>query len=225
MENLDKKTRLLELIKHFADGKQKSFADFLAISPQTVNTWLRRGTLDFELLYSKCNGVSPEWLITGVGNMLKDESSIRSEYPKKKDFVETEIENPPIIPTSLSRKQNVDILEVVQESTDGMEICPVRVDDMPISVWHRVRDNSLEPELRKDDKIALHAYPLGEEDPMPGLLYGINTRTNGMILRRLYPHPDGYIGRSYNREDFPDVVIPYNNIIRIYRALLQVRSL
>lgn len=215
---MDKKTMIEQLVNHFAGGNKAKFANMLGIKPQTINSWETRGSFDAELIYANCVGVSGNWLLSGEGSMITD--SLNVDYSE-----ETAIENPPIIPSALSRRQNVDILEVVQESTDGMEICPVRVDDLPISVWHRVRDNSLEPELRKDDKIALHAYPLGEEDPMPGLLYGINTRTNGMILRRLYPHPDGYIGRSYNREDFPDVLIPYNNIIRIYRALLQVRSL
>lgn len=218
-----------ERILVFLDKNNINKANFfeeMGISPSSFRgKALTENSIDSKKIVSiltSYTDLSSEWLLLGVGDMTKTKKIDDVDV----DFTEnTEIENPPIIPTALSRRQNVDILEVVQESTDGMEICPVRVDDLPISVWHRVRDNSLEPELRKDDKIALHAYPLGEEDPMPGLLYGINTRTNGMILRRLYPHPDGYIGRSYNREDFPDVVIPYNNIIRIYRALLQVRTL
>lgn len=219
---------LKDRLKLFADYKGlsvRAFEEECGLNRGNVSNMKDLGALGSDKLskiIDRFEDIDVYWLITGKGDMLKT----KQDEDISVDFAEsTEIENPPIIPTALSRRQNVDILEVVQESTDGMEICPVRVDDLPISVWHRVRDNSLEPELRKDDKIALHAYPLGEEDPMPGLLYGINTRTNGMILRRLYPHPDGYIGRSYNREDFPDVVIPYNNIIRIYRALLQVRTL
>ena len=219
---------LKERLKSFAEYKGlsvRAFEEECGLTRGNVSNMKDLGALGSDKLskiIDRFEDIDVYWLITGKGEMLKT----KRDEDSPQDFTEnTEIKNPPIIPTSLSRRQNVDILEIVQESTDGMEICPVRVDDLPISVWHRVRDNSLEPELRKDDKIALHAYQLGEEDPMPGLLYGINTRTNGMILRRLYPHPDGYIGRSYNREDFPDVVIPYNNIIRIYRALLQVRTL
>lgn len=161
---------------------------------------------------------SAKWLLTGDGCMMEDNS-------RPPTVEEVEVENPPIIPTSLSRTPGVDTLAVVQDSTDGMEICPVKVEGMPISFWHRVRNNALEPEFRKDDKIALLAYPPGEENPVPGMLYAIDTYSNGMLIRRLYPCEDGYVGRSYNRDEYPDVKIPHSDVIRVYRVLMQVRTL
>lgn len=161
---------------------------------------------------------SAKWLLTGDGCMMEDNS-------RPPMIEEVEVENPPIIPASLSRTPGVDTLAVVRDSTDGMEICPVRVEGLPISFWHRVRNNALEPEFRKDDKIALLAYPPGEENPIPGMLYAVDTYSNGMLIRRLYPDADGYIGRSYNREEYPDIMISRSDIIRVYRVLVQVRTL
>ncbi|MBR4936607.1 MAG: helix-turn-helix domain-containing protein [Bacteroidaceae bacterium] len=219
VEFLTKKERLLRLIEYYTNGVQRLFAVFLGVEAQNVSAWLRRGNFDIDLIYTKCSDISADWLLSGKGEMLKKNPTVYAEA--------VEVDNPPIVPTTLSRKPGVDILAEVLNSTDGMEICPVQVEGMSISFWHRVRNDSLEPEFHKDDKLALLAYPEGEEDPVPGLLYGINTWSNGMLIRRLYPDgdTDGYIGRAYNREEYPDIKIPKKNICRIYRVLMQVRTL
>ena len=62
---------LEQLINHFTDGNKSKFASMLGIKPQTINTWMARSTFDAELIYSKCEGVSGDWLLSGVGEMLK----------------------------------------------------------------------------------------------------------------------------------------------------------
>lgn len=215
--------RFQEVIDVRYNGSQKAFADAIGVAPSVINNVVgrRQGNPSYEVLskiYANAD-VSVDWLLSGAGEMLKNTPTVYAEA--------VEVDNPPIVPTTLSRKPGVDILAEVLNSTDGMEICPVQVEGMPISFWHRVRNNSLEPEFHKDDKLALLAYPEGEEDPVPGLLYGINTWSNGMLIRRLYPDgdTDGYIGRAYNREEYPDIKIPKKNICRIYRVLMQVRTL
>jgi DNA-binding transcriptional MerR regulator len=72
---MDKKGILGALIAHYTNGNKSQFAKILGIKPQTINTWDTRGTFDLELIYSKCEGVSAEWLLTGEGDMLKSGSS------------------------------------------------------------------------------------------------------------------------------------------------------
>lgn len=71
MEDNRKALQLKALIDYFAGGKKADFARMIGISPQGVNTWLSRNTFDIELIYSKCEGVSAEWLLTGEGEMLE----------------------------------------------------------------------------------------------------------------------------------------------------------
>ena len=71
---MDKKGILGALIAHYTNGNKSQFAKILGIKPQTINTWDTRGTFDLELIYSKCEGISAEWLLTGEGNMLKSGS-------------------------------------------------------------------------------------------------------------------------------------------------------
>lgn len=68
---MDKQRMLEELIDHYADGNKAKFARMLEVSPQTVSTWASRETFDAELIYTKCEGISGDWLLSGEGPMLK----------------------------------------------------------------------------------------------------------------------------------------------------------
>ena len=70
---MSKKDRLLDLIGHFSNGNKSEFARMIGVSPQAINTWISRDTFDIETIYSKCVNISPEWLLTGKGSMLKSE--------------------------------------------------------------------------------------------------------------------------------------------------------
>lgn len=67
----DKRSRLEALINHFSGGNQSAFARYLGTTPQTINTWLSRDTYDIELIYSKCDNISGDWLLSGDGDMIK----------------------------------------------------------------------------------------------------------------------------------------------------------
>ena len=69
------KSEILEaLIFHFCEGNKAKFAAKLGVKPQTINTWINRNTFDIDLVYSKCEHVSGDWLLTGNGEMLKSTS-------------------------------------------------------------------------------------------------------------------------------------------------------
>lgn len=68
---MNKEERLLALIKYYANGNKTKFASMIGITPQGLSSWISRKTFDIEKIYAKCVDVSPAWLITGEGPMIK----------------------------------------------------------------------------------------------------------------------------------------------------------
>lgn len=62
---------LEQLIMYYEEGSKTRFARRLGISPQGVSTWLSRGTIDYELIYAKCENINADWLLSGEGPMLR----------------------------------------------------------------------------------------------------------------------------------------------------------
>lgn len=67
---IDKK----QILSRFKEVKKITsdieLAQFLGISRGTLSNWKARNSLDFELLFSKCEHESLHWLITGEGEMF-----------------------------------------------------------------------------------------------------------------------------------------------------------
>lgn len=137
---------------------------------------------------------------------------------------ETALARIPIVPRSITRVPDLDVMEYLQGRKSGIEMSNVIVDNMPISVWYCVEDYSLEPDYRKGDYIALLSYPIGKEVIIPGRLYVVDTYSNGMLMRYLFDDGNGnYTARAKNRESYPDFTIRKEDIIRVYKKMLLVR--
>ena len=70
---MTKRERVETLINYYADGNRTMFAKMLGITPQTLSNWMKRDTLDFELVHSKCKNLNGDWLLTGEGDITKRE--------------------------------------------------------------------------------------------------------------------------------------------------------
>lgn len=68
---MTKQDILESLINYYSGGNKSKFANMIGVRPQTINTWLLRGTFDIELIYSKCEHLSGDWLLSGEGDMLR----------------------------------------------------------------------------------------------------------------------------------------------------------
>lgn len=63
-----------------------SFAVFLGVSPQTLNNWRGRNTLNINKIVDKIPEINPNWLLTGEGDMLK-EGDDRLENFNQSEFI------------------------------------------------------------------------------------------------------------------------------------------
>lgn len=86
-----KRLILNKLILHFAEGNNQKFAEKLGITPTSLSNWKARGTIDYEKIYTKCEGINPHWLLTGEGEMFVSKDGVSSaEECKQTDNVEEE---------------------------------------------------------------------------------------------------------------------------------------
>lgn len=85
---MTKKERLEEIIRYYSDNKPSAFAKYIGVAPSTISTWLARNTLDYDLIFAKCENINAEWLLSGRGNILKDDS-----VPNEKILPPSNIEN------------------------------------------------------------------------------------------------------------------------------------
>jgi len=69
---MDKLLILNKIQEHYNFKKDIQFAEYLGIPAQNLSKWKLRSTYDSELIYTKCTDINPEWLLTGKGEMLKE---------------------------------------------------------------------------------------------------------------------------------------------------------
>ena len=55
---MTKKERLEAIIAHYSDGKPSVFAKMIGVAPSTISSWLSRDTIDYDLLFAKCEKLS-----------------------------------------------------------------------------------------------------------------------------------------------------------------------
>jgi hypothetical protein len=196
--------------------------DIKEVYPDLNTNWLLYG--EGEMFNHKSNALplSGNNIIQGNGisniQQVNGHSTVVTHPATTNDDSDTEFERAPIIPQNWAKKPNFDSFEAVQENLDKVEMSEVVVADLPISAWHRVTSNCMYPYCFAGDKIALTEIP-DKKTVIPGDIYGIDTKSNGMIIRILFPVEGGYRAHAYNSIEYPDFVIPHTDVIRVFRKV------
>ncbi len=78
MTTFNDKSLILNRIKLANNfNSDTELASFLGITKPTLSNWHRRNSIDFDIVFSKCEHINLDWLITGKGEMLvNNETSI-----------------------------------------------------------------------------------------------------------------------------------------------------
>ncbi len=213
------KERIIQFIKYKGISKN-AFENACNMSKRYISNL--KGTPGARII-KNIHDTFPElnttWLITGTGEML-------SESTETQESALLNENRAPILPTLVAGRPDVDILEFVHNNVENLELSRIIVLDTPIDLWHMIRDDALSPVFKIGDKIALLAYDRGEENPIPGKIYAVDTASNGLVIRKLIPEENvGYIAKSLNEEKYPDFVIKEDEIIRIFRIVYLGRSI
>ena len=129
----------------------------------------------------------------------------------------------PIVPTQLTTAPDTDVLEAVENADGGLEFSPLIAQGMDIKMWHRIKDTAMSPKYEPGDLLAIWPYEQGKERPIPGKPYVINTVSNGMIVRKLFPCAEGYIAKSLTPDEYPEFLIEKEEVVRIFRIIIAAR--
>ncbi len=70
---MDKRLILSRIKQAHKFKTDTELSNFLGISKSTLSNWRVRNSVDYDLLFSKCEDLNLNWLLTGRGEMLKSE--------------------------------------------------------------------------------------------------------------------------------------------------------
>lgn len=84
MKTFSSQEVILRLKKALNISTDIELANYLGISKSTLSNWKARNTLDLPLLFSLCEQISMDWLLTGKGEMLKNSTPKSPEVLIKK---------------------------------------------------------------------------------------------------------------------------------------------
>jgi len=117
---------LNKIKQHYKFKNNVEFANYLGISPQTLSNWYSRGTLDFDLVYTKCLGISGDWLLSGKGEMLINDTNT----PKTNEVCQACVEKERTI-TALQESNNLlkEKVESLKEKISALESRPAPATD------------------------------------------------------------------------------------------------
>lgn len=75
-----------KIIEYYNFKTDAKFAKFLGMKPQALSNWKARNTYDAELLYTKCVHFNAEWILSGEGEMLKENNKANDDNTKLKEL-------------------------------------------------------------------------------------------------------------------------------------------
>lgn len=188
---MSKADMILALIDHYSNGNKAQFASRLGITPQGLSTWIKRNTFDAELIFSKCEGLSAQWLLTGEGELFENNHQTKIEKNSEKDKkmsirrALTPHEGIPLIPLSAmagALKGEQTVLEyeceryVVPAFTGADFLMPVKGD-------------SMSPTYLSGDIVACQRVPMSDIFFQWNKPYVLDTK-QGAIIKRIKPGSD-----------------------------------
>ena len=222
---MEKKDRLLRLIEHYSDGNKSEFARMIGVSPQAVNTWISRNTFDIDIIYAKCINVSPEWLLTGNGPMLKTSSDNKTNVEQQQVSTNKADESTPLVtydPNIGVPYYDVDFVAgfdlIINDQTFLPTANIVVYGFEKAQMWCNATGNSMYPKICHGDMIALRECTL--EDVQYGEIYAVVLDTIRTIkILRKSDDPNKFRFIPINTEEYDEQEFCKSRILRVFEVL------
>ena len=212
--------RFEAIIKELYANNQSSFAKAIGVNPTVIANVIgaRRGKPSFDVMERICANanISPEWLLTGRGEMLK---SSTSETVTPDLQPEPTLTNDPAQGTPYFDVDFIGGFSKIFNDQTATPACRIIAPGFEkASVWCNVTGHSMEPKICHGDIIALRRCSI--DDIQYGEIYAIvlDTIRTIKILRR-GSTPDTLLFVPINKPDFEDQQFPIARIIQVYEVI------
>lgn len=167
--------------------------------------------------WNQAFGFRINWLITGEGAMfdadLRDDVHFNFEsHPEL-----SHDEDIPVIPARLFRAPEINIYEYVMSSTSVDRLPPVphfQKHDM----FATCPGDAMAPRICRGYLLALRRMPI-DATIINGEIYVVDTKSNGMFIRRIVDTGNGLTFIAENQQEFPDFELPYSEVYNIFRVV------
>lgn len=203
--------------------KQCEIAEVLDITQSAVSNQLngRPFGVNSAKKWSKAFGFSIVWLTTGEGPMFVNKKPINvlhadaHEIMGPKHHYTDEI---PVIPAWMFRAPNTDIYKAVMEDP-AVETLPVVPHFSNHELFARCPGDAMSPRIRRGHLMALSR--LNEEAPIVnGEIYAVNTKSYGMIVRRIKDNRDGtWTCFPCDMDRFQPFDIQRSDVVNVFRIV------
>lgn len=201
--------------------------------------------------WSNAFGLSESWLLTGEGEMLRENAPQPTVQQNNHHSPGARMENNyymrggaeggniaaqnlevksasedarPIIPSYMYNMPDYDIYANIKNGAANMEIFSVEGFMKQIDIIYRVQDNSMTPSFTSGDLIGIRRLP-ETEHIVNGDYYVTDTKPHGVRLRILIENADSYTLRTTdaNRDRYTDFNVAKSEIISIFAVVFLFR--
>ena len=215
MGNILNRTAVLDRIKEHYNLKMKvELANFLDIPTNTLSNWYSRGTLDLDIIFTKCVGMDFHWLFTG--EKLKNTQIVKSIPAINKDFQGSPYYNVDFI-------GGFDLLMNDQTTNPDFYINYPPYNKEGV-VWVNLTGKSMEPELSNGDIIALKQMNTPIQYLPTKEIYAIVTEDFRTVKRIELSDREGYIRLIPSNTEYQAQEIPISMITKVYAVLGSIRK-
>ena len=154
-------------------------ARFLEIQRNTLSNWYSRNTIDYDKVFLKCESLNFDWLLTGQGEMLKEDNNLPMASKSANS------EGIPLIPLDAMAGVASGEVSVLELDCERYVIPMFKGADFLIPV----KGSSMIPKYNSGDVVACKKIPMQDLFFQWNKVYVLDTN-QGALIKRIHKGPD-----------------------------------
>ncbi len=213
--------------------KQKDLAAIMNTSAPNISNALKglEGVLTDGFIVkfnSSFNNVfNTDWLLTGEGEMLRDQSTTNARTRTREEDEGDkykEIVFRPVVTKQLATQSDTDVYSVIKnDKTLKLQYIPTIPPYTSIDFYYTIRQDAMLPEYKLGEVLALE-HMKSNSDIVQGAAMVVDTSDFGFLFRRIYDRGDYYECRRINENSvFENQNVPKSKVIRLYRVIYSMK--